>query len=458
MRRRLTIAIVGTVLVSLVVAGLGTILLASLNNRRATEDELRDQAEALAAIFEEVTLIGRPEDGETQRERLARLTQTLRLEGVGLLLIPRGGAAPIGELPPGIEPADIDGEALRVNGSVSGTKGDLVYAAAGGPTPAGLTQVIVLTSDPAAVTAPAWGWFIIAAAGALALSVLVAVRVSRRISRPVDHASSTARRIAGGDLAARVPESEMEVGGEIAELVGSINTMAANLDRSRSLERQFLLSVSHDLRTPLTSIRGYAEALQDGAVSDVSGVGAVIEQESARLERLVGDLLLLARLESTGFEYDIGSHDAREIVEDRANGFERESGERDLELSVRVPDEPTAVLVDPDRYAQVVGNLVANACRFAATTVAVTLWRAEGRIHLAVADDGPGIPEADLPHVFERLYVSSQDPKATERGSGLGLAIVRELVSGMDGTVVARRSALGGAEFVVSFRPAPRSS
>jgi signal transduction histidine kinase len=115
---------------------------------------------------------------------------------------------------------------------------------------------------------------------------------------------------------------------------------------------------------------------------------------------------------------------------------------------------PTQVMVDPDRYAQIVSNLVGNALRFADHAVAVTLWRAEGRVHLAVADDGPGVSDADLPYVFERLYVSQHNPKVRESGSGLGLAIVRELTEGMGGTVVARRSDLGGAEFVVSFRPA----
>ena len=99
---------------------------------------------------------------------------------------------------------------------------------------------------------------------------------------------------------------------------------------------------------------------------------------------------------------------------------------------------------------------VGNALKFADAEVGIMLWFAEEKIHLAVSDDGPGISESDLPHVFERLYVSQQNPKVKESGSGLGLAIVRELVDGMGGTVMARRATGGGAEFVVSFPPTER--
>ena len=193
------------------------------------------------------------------------------------------------------------------------------------------------------------------------------LRLSRSLTRPIRQTSETTTRIASGDLTARIPLDATKGGHEVAELVRSVNSMADSLDRSRSVERQFLLSVSHDLRTPLTSIRGYAEALTDGAVDDLAAVGAVLEGESRRLERLVGDLLLLARLEGTGFAFDLGEHHAAEIVEDTVHGFDRAAEEQGLELSVRVPDMATEIIVDPDRYAQVVSNLVGNALRFAET-------------------------------------------------------------------------------------------
>ena len=128
---------------------------------------------------------------------------------------------------------------------------------------------------------------------------------------------------------------------------------------------------------------------------------------------------------------------------------------REVTLTTRIADTPLWADLDPDRYGQIIGNLVGNALRFADREVVVTLWSAEGGAHLSVGDDGPGIAEADLPHVFERLYVAEHSPAVQESGSGLGLAIVRDLTERMGGSVTARRSSLGGAEFVVSFAPAP---
>ena len=112
--------------------------------------------------------------------------------------------------------------------------------------------------------------------------------------------------------------------------------------------------------------------------------------------------------------------------------------------------------MDSDRFGQIVANLVGNAIKFADHEIHVTLWFGDGQIHLAVADDGPGISDADLPHVFERLYVAQQNPKIKESGSGLGLAIVHELAEGMGGSVIARRATGGGAEIVLSFSPSER--
>jgi len=452
--RRLGIALIGMVVAALVLAGVGTIVLASVGSRQSAEKSLLSQTDALNDLISELSIPANGPDGTSVRERLRSVSRTMSVKGIGILVLPPNATEPLGTLPDGVSIDDLDLEALVAGHSMSGSDRHLIWAAAGGSNAQGIPQVLVLTRSPDSILVPATKWFILAAAGTVIVALLVTVRLSRSLTEPVVQAGIVATRIADGDLAARIPPNHTKVGGEIADLVESINAMAANLERSRSLERQFLLSVSHDLRTPLTSIRGYAEALSDGAVSDPVAVGAVIGGESRRIERLVGDLLLLARLESTGFTFDTARHDACEIVADTAHGFDREAEERALELSIRVPDDQLMIEVDPDRYAQVVSNLVGNACRFADHTVAVTLWRQEGRVHLAVGDDGPGIHGEDLGHVFERLYVAQHNPKMKESGSGLGLAIVRELVTGMGGEVVARRSELGGAEFVVSFRPA----
>ncbi len=441
------------VVASLTLAGLGTIILAAVGDRAATEDDLREQAEAFGSLLEELTFVPADADAGNVRSRLERITRTISVEGIGVVVLPRTGGAPIGDLPPGITIDDLDIDALRAGETISGQKGSLIWAAAGSTNRAGIPQLLVLTRDPDPILLPAFRWFVVAGLATIGLAVLITVRLSRRLTSPIQDASSAAARIAAGDLSARIPEEQAEIGGEVGELVTSINAMADNLDRSRALERQFLLSVSHDLRTPLTSIKGYGEALADGAVDDPIRVGAIIENESKRLERLVGDLLLLARLEGTGFEFSLASTDVAALVRATALGLRHEASDRGVDLTVRVPEEASVATVDADRYAQVVSNLVGNALRFADHTAVVTLWEAEGRIHLSVADDGPGISDDDLPFVFERLYVAQNNPKVKESGSGLGLAIVRELVEGMGGTVMARRSNIGGAELVASFTP-----
>lgn len=451
MRRRIGIALVGIVVASLALAGVGAILLASVADRADDEKDLREQTDALRGVFSELTL-SRSTDGETQRQQLERFSATMSLEGVGVILVPDNGAL-IGSFPPGVTIDDLDVPVLRSGEIDSGTVDGLIFAAGGIDNEGATSTLIVLTREPSPIIAPAFRWFLPAGFITLLLALLVTMRLSRSLIAPIRDTSATAKRIADGDLSARA-DSPGTRGDELDELVQSVNAMAGNLERSRALERQFLLSVSHDLRTPLTSIRGYAEALADGAIDDPVAAGAVIETESKRLERLVGDLLLLARLEGTGFAFDIGAHDVVPRVRELIDAATPEARARGVALRVDAPAEPLVARVDLDRFAQVVANLLDNALRFARSEVRVSLAFVEGSIELAVADDGTGISDADLPHVFERLYVAQRQPEVRESGSGLGLAIVRELVGGMHGSVEARRSPLGGAEFIVRLVPA----
>src|SRR5207244_5317126 len=186
------------------------------------------------------------------------------------------------------------------------------------------------------------------------VAAAVAANLGRRLTRPVRDAEEAARKIAAGDLAARVPEPADD--DELTALIRSINSMAAGLERSRGLERQFLLSVSHDLRTPLTSIRGYAEALTEHKAKP-GRAAAVILSESRRLERLVGDLLELAKLDARRFSLDIRATDVCEVVTDAAEGFRPAAESADVRLVVDVPARTALVAAaDPDRLAQVVAN------------------------------------------------------------------------------------------------------
>ena len=196
--------------------------------------------------------------------------------------------------------------------------------------------------------------------------------VARTLARPVAATAATADRIAEGDLAARVPEPGTgSTDDELARLARSINAMAASLQQARHAEREFLLSVSHDLRTPLTAIGGWAEALADGAAPDPAAAGETIRAASARLDRLVRDLLDLARLRARAFTFDLATVDLREVATGTLDGFRPELEDSGLAVAIDVPAGPVLVEGDADRLAQVVANLVDNAGRHADTRLRV---------------------------------------------------------------------------------------
>ena len=230
---------------------------------------------------------------------------------------------------------------------------------------------------------------------------------------------STTGKIAAGDLSARVPTNPHDYP-ELRELAESINTMGESLARSEGLGRQFLLSVSHDLRTPLTSIRGYADAVADGATEDVVGAVGIIGSEARRLERLVQDLLDLARLDARQFSLHLERVECADVVETVTVGFQPEADANAIQLETVLPvDTPLWVDADPDRLGQVVANLVENAFKFASSKVLVGAGTVGAQTAIWVVDDGPGIAGDDLPHVFERHFSSDRAP-TRKLGTGLG--------------------------------------
>jgi signal transduction histidine kinase len=355
-------------------------------------------------------------------------------------------------LPEGVTVDDLDTTALLAGSTQNGRDGNTVFVADPLAPVGAVTPVLVLAEDVNTRPFGGSGLAVLGAAAiALGIAALVAAYLARRMTRPLAAMESAARSIAGGDLSARVDVTDVPHD-ELASLANAINAMAADLDLARGHERAFLLSVSHDLRTPLTSIRGYAEAIADGTVEGEDArirAADVISSESRRLERLVADLLDLARLDAHQFSLHPAPVDARAVVRDAVEAFGPAAAELGLALEVDA-GEAVSVVADAQRLAQIVANLVENALKFASTRVAVGV-RAEGdRVVLHVDDDGPGIAPADLSHVFERLYTSRTVPGRT-LGTGIGLAIVHELAVAMDGDARVEPLDRVGTRFVVTF-------
>jgi len=448
-RRRFLFAILGTVVLAVFLTSTGTYLLLRRQADRATQSSLRAEAESL------VGLVAAANQTKTAATSQKKLVSGLRLEGISVLVEGPAGVVR-GDLPDGVTTDDVNQELIDAGATLSGQRDGLTWAAASTPGARGSTVTIVITRRAEPPRYP-FGWFLLAGGVALAVGAAVAAWLSDTLTRPLRSARGATLQIAGGDLSTRLPEPDPTDHDELADLTRSINTMATGLARSRDRERQFLLSVSHDLRTPLTSIRGYADAITDGTATEPVAAARIISAESQRLSRLVGDLLDLARLDAHEFQLDLRPVAVSEVVTDTTEGFRPTAEDAGIALTVIEPDRIVASSIDPDRLAQAIANLVENGLKHAATSLVVeTRAGAGGEVHVQVADDGPGIAPAELGQVFERLYVTERKPQRQVGGSGLGLAIVRELVTGMGGQVWAESPALAegrGARFVIALPP-----
>lgn len=464
MTRRLTIAFIAVVLATLLIAGAGTLVLANVRARQTTERQLRQQAADLAANV--TTLVG-ADDGtltEVQTRRRLRVlrsfSKALDIDDIAVLTTDRRGDLVGDTLPAGIDVSMFDANVLAHDGVLSGNVGNTVYAAAATHLPLVGETVVVIARTANAALGRSVRLFLLASAVTLLAATAVALWLGRRMTKPVREASVATQRIAAGVLDTRLPAPAVTDHDEMAELTRSINTMAASLERVRVLEQQFLLSVSHDLRTPLTSIRGYAEAITDGA-AEPQQAATVIRSEATRLERLVADLLDLAKMQTSGFSMVIVPMDLAQQALADSSGFVPAAQARDITLRCEEV-APVMVLADPDRVSQIITNLIENALRYAHQAVVVSVRQAGGHGIVVVDDDGAGIATADLAHVFERLYVAREQPTRRENASGLGLAIVKELAEAMHGRVLAGGNEQGGARFSVylplvdaSTAPAP---
>ncbi|HMB54577.1 MAG TPA: HAMP domain-containing sensor histidine kinase [Thermoanaerobaculia bacterium] len=220
--------------------------------------------------------------------------------------------------------------------------------------------------------------------------------------------------------------------------------MADQLTLARDAERAVLLSVSHDLRTPLTSIRGYAEGIEDGTI-EPRDAAPVIEREAERLERLVGDLLALARLRQGAMEVRSEPVDLAAVAREAEERLRPAAAEAGVE--VRVEGAAAGATADHGRALQVVSNLVENAIRVSPEGGTVRVEATPGRI--TVSDEGPGIPAEEIPRAFERFHLRARAGRGSEDGAGLGLAIVRELSEAMGGGVEVENLPGRGARFTV---------
>jgi len=228
-----------------------------------------------------------------------------------------------------------------------------------------------------------------------------------------------------------------------------------DLRRADQIRRDFVANVSHELRTPLTAIRGYVEALAevDADADERRRFVEIIGRHALRMERLVMDLLRLARLDAKQESLDLVACDARRLIDGVVADVAAAAAARGQRISVEVVPGAETLRADPSKLHDAIRNLVANAINYSPeqTTIAACVSRNDGVVEIAVADEGPGIPEQDLSRVFERFYRVDKSRARDPGGTGLGLAIVKHLVELHGGVVRAENRPGGGARFVVTI-------
>lgn len=292
---------------------------------------------------------------------------------------------------------------------------------------------------------------------ALLLSLILAFALSRWVADPLQQVVLAAR---------NYPESSEEMQPvsprgphEVQDLTRAFNSMVARVESSQRSQRDFVADVSHELKTPLTSIQGFAQALLDDTADTPEArkqAAQIIYDEAGRMHRMALDLLDLARLEAGTADLKMSSVDIGLLLRNIAEKFMRQAQKAGVGLQVNIPERLPTLMGDGDRLAQVFTNLVDNALKFTPANGQVTLnaIQAGAEMEISIADTGIGIPKEALPRLFDRFY--QVDPSrgggvtaAGRRGAGLGLAIVQEIIQAHDGRISVRSEVGRGTMFVI---------
>jgi two-component system sensor histidine kinase CssS len=271
-----------------------------------------------------------------------------------------------------------------------------------------------------------------------ALCSVVALAVSKGLSRPITRLSEYANKIGKGEFLT-LPEDRSSA--EIYALTSSMNEMSKQLRSYDEAQKSFLQNASHELRTPLMSIQGYAEGMTGGVFPDTVKTAGIICEESRRLNLLVEELLTLSRIENKNYKGELVllnlADNIKEYVQ-RINGYAIKKG---IAIALEIKRDPVTVLIDDSLLSQAIGNVISNCIKYASHTVEITLTIQEGSAVIKIHDDGAGIAEEDLPHIFERFF------KGKKGDFGLGLSIAKSAMEFMGGSISAANG--NGAVFTL---------
>ena len=282
----------------------------------------------------------------------------------------------------------------------------------------------------------------------------------RRISRPLDEMAAASRKFARGDFSVRVRQVE-NPDDELGALIDSFNKMADSLQSAERRRSEFVSNISHELRTPMTAIGGFADGILDGTIppEDRDRYLTAIRDETYRLSRLVSNMLEVSRARSDAADPSRRTNfDLTELVMQTMLSFESRATARNLDVDPQLPENPIMVHADRDAITRVVYNLIDNAVKFArqGSTITIRLYRDEYKAYVAVKDEGETIPPDDLPFIFDRFHKSDRSRSLDKVGVGLGLYLVKQIINEHDEDI-AVRSENGVTEFAFTLKLAEQN-
>ena len=294
---------------------------------------------------------------------------------------------------------------------------------------------------------------------AVLIAVILVYATTTRIVKPFLQINDTVQRYSKGDYIARIPVSRTE---ESNQLAVSFNAMADQLKDLEDTRRSFVANVSHELRSPLTSMRGFLEAMQDGTIGqdEFGKYIAIVLSETLRMTNMVNDLLDLARIESgkSAPQYEI--FDINELIRRTLLTFEARILEKGMKVDIKFGQEQFPVQADSAQISQVLRNLIDNAIKYSpegsALRISTTAYKR--RILVSIADEGRGIPAEDIPYVFDRFYkVEKAHTYTQQSGTGLGLSIVKRIIDQHNQTITVKSEVDKGSTFTFTLKRAPAS-
>ena len=281
--------------------------------------------------------------------------------------------------------------------------------------------------------------------------VVVATLLVRRFVNPLADVIYAARAVASGKLNTRIPTKGPQ---DLRSLSESFNEMASSLERNDHERRDLLADIAHELRTPLSVIRGRLEGIVDGIYSADGGQVSLALEQTYLLERLVDDLRLLTLAETRQLHFEKKSVDLAQLSQHTIDIFSAEAQEKNISLVLEKGSGPYIVELDPQRMGQVIGNLIGNSLRYIpdGSKIRLTLEETSDEVSLFVNDNGPGVAENELPYLFDRFWRKDISRSRSSGGTGLGLAIAKQLIEAQGGTITARNLDEGGLQIQLTMK------